>query len=291
MDAAPATTRTTRRTFLRRIVRTGIAVTGTTMLGVGYSFWEASQIRIRRQTITLPRLPDAFAGKTIAVMTDFHNGPFVSIEFIRQTATIAQDLAADAYALVGDFAHKGTHATEQLPPCLAALSQLRAPLGVYAVPGNHDMQKSGQIYREAIPNTPLTDLTNRSFRVSIGTDSLWLAGVDDLWWGKPDLTAALRDVPRGAEVILLAHNPDYAEIAPDDRVGLILSGHTHGGQMYVPGIGTSWMPSMYGDKYRGGLVAGPKSQVFVSRGLGEAGVPMRLNCPPEINLLTLLPAG
>jgi predicted MPP superfamily phosphohydrolase len=234
-------------------------------------------------------LPRPFAGKTIAVLADFHHGPFVGIDFIRGAVRLASSLSPDAFALVGDFAHKGAQATEQLPPCLEALSRLRAPLGVFAVPGNHDMPQAGQVYRDAIRATPLTDLTNRSVRLTASGESLWLAGADDLWWGKPDLNAALRGVPEGAAVVLLCHNPDFAEDAPDGRVGLILSGHTHGGQVYLPGLGSSYLPSKYGDKYRAGLVQGPSSQVFVSRGLGEAGIPIRLNCPPEINLLTLVP--
>ena len=277
----------TRRTFLRRALWGTAALAGVAGTATGYGFYEASQIRVRHRTVAVPNLPPAFAGKTVAVLADFHHGPLVGLDFLRGAVALAQSLAADAYALVGDFAHKGTHTTEQLPPCLDVLSTLTAPLGVFAVPGNHDMQHNGRVYRDEIANTPLTDLTNRGVRVTSGADSLWFAGVDDLWWGKPDLTAALRGVPAGAAVVLLAHNPDYAEATPDPRVGLMLSGHTHGGQVYVPGLGAGWMPSRFGDKYRGGLVAGPAHQVFVSRGLGEAGVPLRLNCPPEINLLTL----
>jgi predicted MPP superfamily phosphohydrolase len=90
---------------------------------------------------------------------------------------------------------------------------------------------------------------------------------------------------------MLSHNPDVAEDLPDPRVGLILCGHMHGGQIYLPGTGSWWLPSKYGDKYRCGLVRGPASWVFVSRGVGEAGVPLRYNVPPEINLLTLARAG
>src|SRR5690349_6840339 len=138
--AATATTPTpkpTRRSFLRRTLRRGAVVAG---LGVGYGFWEASQIRVRHETVALPRLPRAFEGRTIAVLADFHHGPLVGIKFIREAVALARSQAADAYALVGDFAHKGAHTAEQLPPCLEALSQLKAPLGVFAVPGNHDMQ-------------------------------------------------------------------------------------------------------------------------------------------------------
>lgn len=276
----------TRRNFLRRSLRGAGALAGVGGLTAGYGFWEASQIRVRRQTVTVANLPAPFVGKTIAVLADFHHGPLVGLDFIRRAVGIAQSLAADAYALVGDFAHKGTHTAEQLPPCLEVLSALSAPLGVFAVPGNHDMQDRGRVYRDAFRKTPLTELTNRAVRVTADGAELWFAGVDDLYYGRPDLTAALSGVPAGA-VVLLAHNPDFAEVSPDPRVGLQLSGHTHGGQIYFPMAGAAWLPSKYGNKYCSGLVAGPASPVFVSRGLGEAGIPMRLNCPPEINVLTL----
>jgi predicted MPP superfamily phosphohydrolase len=118
-------------------------------------------------------------------------------------------------------------------------------------------------------------------------ESLWLAGVDDLWRGRPNLPSALAGIPQRSAVILQCHNPDFMEEVPDARVGLALCGHTHGGQIYLPALGSPWIPSKYGEKYRHGLVQGPKSQVFVSRGLGEAGVPLRMNSLPEINLITL----
>lgn len=280
-----------RRKFLRRVGRAGRVLLAGSALTAGYGFWEASQIRIRRQVVPVPNLPPPFAGKTVAVLADLHHGPLVGLPFIREAVRQANDLNPDLIALVGDYAHQGLHTDEQLPPCLEALSALRAPLGVFAVPGNHDMQHAGRVYRDAIAATPLADLTNRNRRLSVDGADLWLAGVDDLYWGKPDLKAALAGVPAGAAVVLLCHNPDFAEDAPDTRVGLMLSGHLHGGQAYLPGLGAWWLPSKYGAKYRCGLVQGPASRVFVSRGLGEAGVPLRLNVPPEINLLTLMPDG
>jgi len=140
-----------------------------------------------------------------------------------------------------------------------------------------------------IPDTVTFNQTsvNGAETISLGGDHLWLAGVDDMWWGRPDLNLALDDVPAGAAVVLLCHNPDFAEARPDGRVGLMLSGHTHGGQVYIRGLGSRWMPSRYGDKYRHGLVQGPASSVYISRGLGEAGIPLRVNAPPEVCLLTL----
>jgi uncharacterized protein len=270
-----------RRKFLRWAI--GASVVGM----AGYSFWEVSHIVVRRQTVRLPNLPPAFEGKTIGVLADFHHGPFVGLPFVRGAIDLAQSLRADAYALVGDFACRAQRAPEMMPPCVQAASKLEAPLGVFAVPGNHDMDEDGRVYRDAVRKTPLTDLTNRAVRVSIAGESLWFAGVDDLWHGKPDLQTALTDVPAGAAVVLLSHNPDFAETDPDPRVGLMLSGHTHGGQVYLPIVGAPWVPSRYGEKYLAGLVRGPATEVYVTRGIGETGMPLRFNCPPEINLLTL----
>jgi len=271
-----------RRKFLGRAVLLGASgVAGT----AAYGCWEAANIRVTRRTVAVPNLTPAFEGKTVAVLADLHHGPFVGIEFIREAVTLTNLLAPDIIALVGDYAHTGGKAHTELPPCLAALSSLSAPLGVFAVPGNHDMQRGGAVYRELIAGTPLADLTNRNQLVTVNGEQLWLAGVDDLWWGKPDLSHALAGIPANAAVVLLSHNPDFAELRPDARVGLMLSGHTHGGQVYLGKA--PWVPSRFGEKYRYGLVQGPASSVFVSRGLGEAGVPLRINVPPEVCLLTL----
>lgn len=273
-----------RRKFIGRAALFGAAgVLGPT----AYGFWEANHIRLTRQDVTVPNLPPPFVGKTLAVLADLHHGPYVGLDFIRDAVRRTNELKPDLVALVGDYAHTGNKTHIELPPCLEALSELRAPLGVFAVPGNHDMKSNGAIYRELITTTPLLDVTNRNRPVELEGEHLWLAGVDDLWWGKPDLKQALLGVPDQAAVVLLSHNPDFAERQPDPRVGLMLSGHTHGGQVYLPHFGAPWLPSRYGEKYRKGLVQGPASWVFVSRGIGEAGVPLRMSAPPEICLLTL----
>lgn len=272
----------------RRFLRTAMGLTGLATLTTGYGVWEASQIRVRRSVLSLGRLPASFEGKSIALLADFHHGPFTSIGFIREAVRLTQSLSADIVALVGDYANHLRDGASQLPPCLEALERLEAPLGVFAVPGNHDMLQKGQVYRDAIAGTRLTNLSNRAERLQVGGESLWIAGVDDLWWGVPDLNGAVHEVPDGAAVILLSHNPDFAEDNPDARVDLVLSGHTHGGQIHVPGLTGAWIPSQYGSKYRSGLVQGPASQVFITCGVGTAYLPLRLNCPPEINLLTLV---
>jgi uncharacterized protein len=131
-------------------------------------------------------------------------------------------------------------------------------------------------------------LTNRSARISTRGVDWWLCGVDDIWSGKPDLGAALRDVPGGAFRVLLAHEPDFADEAARHGVPLQLSGHTHGGQVLLPGRKPLVTPE-HGRKYTVGLqrAAGSDTWVYTNVGLGVTGIPIRINCPPEITLLTL----
>lgn len=276
-----------RRKFLHRGLWTVGAITSATIGLSVYGYVEASYIRIHEQTIELPRLPASFDGMKVAVLGDFHHSSLVSLDFIRGTVSMAETLQADACALVGDFIHYGKTSHQHLLPCLRVLSQLSGSLGVYCVPGNHDLHLNRDLYHSEVAKTSLTDLTNRAVPMRRNNETLWFAGVDDLWWGTPDQESALANVPADEAVILLSHNPDFAEDFPDPRVDLILSGHTHGGQAHFPWIGSPWIPSKYGDKYRHGLVEGPQSKVFVTRGIGETGIPIRVNSPPEINLLTL----
>jgi uncharacterized protein len=125
----PSQSPPTRRSFFRRTLRTGIALSGLATLTAGYGVWEASQIRLRRSVVQLPLLPRAFAGKNVAVLADIHHGPFVSIEFVREAVRLTNSLSPDIIALVGDFVNRGTHTGEHLAACLEALSDLRAPPG------------------------------------------------------------------------------------------------------------------------------------------------------------------
>ena len=124
-----------------------------------------------------------------------------------------------------------------------------------------------------------------------GEDALCLAGFGDLWEDEHDPADALVGVPGATPRLVLSHNPDYAERIPADlRVDLLLAGHTHGGQVRVPGRGTPVVPSAFGQKYAGGLCQGPRCPVQVSRGVGMAYLPVRIGVPPEIVELTLVRA-
>jgi predicted MPP superfamily phosphohydrolase len=272
-----------RRKFLRRAAAT---VAGASLAGAAYTRYEAGWLHIDRQTVSVPRLPNEFAGLTVALLADIHHGPFVSLDYVREVVAATNALAADLIAVPGDFIQ---HNRNEVRPCFEALSALRAPLGVWAVPGNHDHWQGVKHCHQAMRDFGLIDVTNTGRWLERGAARLRVGGVDDLWNGTQDLDAALGDAGPGETCLLLCHNPDYVESITDDRVGLALCGHLHGGQINLPGV--SWqVPSHYGRKYLAGLVRAPHTLAFVTRGVGTIGLPLRFRARPEVNLLTLTPA-
>jgi predicted MPP superfamily phosphohydrolase len=276
-----------RRAFLKR---TAAYLGSLSVLGGGYGLAEAAAVGVSRRSVAVPRLPEAFAGKTVALLTDLHHGPFNGLEFIRAVVARTNALRPDLIALGGDYVQQDPR--PYVHPCFEVLRDLSAPLGVYAVPGNHDhfFGAVGETHA-AMRDNGIRDVTNAGCWIEQDGRRLRVAGVDDLWHGGPDLEAALGDMAASDACLLLCHNPDFVETIRDRRVGLVLSGHMHGGQIRLPGLGAPWIPSRYGQKYLAGLVRTPWTQVFVSRGVGTVGVPFRLGSPPEINLLTLQPAS
>ena len=272
-----------RRKFLRWALGSALAApTG----GVAYARVEANWLRIERQTVAIPRLPPPFVGKTIAVLADIHHGPYLDLDQVRSIVSRTQALRPDLIALVGDYVRE-SHGHVYIRPCLDELGKLSAPLGIFAVPGNHDHWDDVSLVHEAIRVNGITDVTNSGIWAEHRGARLRVGGVDDFWEGEQDLDAALGNAGGRDACLLLSHNPDFVEGLTDRRVGLVLSGHMHGGQIVIPGVGYRRLPSLYGTKYLQGLVKTPYTQVYVSRGLGTTGVPLRFRCRPEINLLTL----
>jgi len=270
-----------RRRFLKRA---GLAALGATAAGGTYPFLEAKWCRVVPRTIVLPNLPKPFDGATVALLSDVHHGPFVPPAYIRHVVAMANALRPDVVALAGDFVHKHP---DYIEPGVAALAALKAKFGRFAVLGNHDNWESRPRSLAALDGSGIERIDNRGVWLERGGARLRICGVGDLWTDRQDLSAALDDATPDDAVILLSHNPDYAEHLLDDRVGLMLSGHTHGGQIVVPGYGAPVVPSSYGQKYLYGLVQGPRCQVFTTRGVGTVTPPVRFFCRPEVVLITL----
>jgi predicted MPP superfamily phosphohydrolase len=210
----------------------------------------------------------------------------VPLTYIKQVVEMANAFEPDIILLGGDYPHRGA---QFIAPCIEELSDLRAPLGVYGILGNHDHYDAGQPFvTAALKDAGIRELTNRGTWVEAKGGRFWLCGVDDFWRGTQNLPDALAGTTTSDPVILLSHNPDYVEEIHDPRVGLVLSGHTHGGQVDIPFIGAPIVPSLYGQKYTHGLVQGPTTKVFVTRGIGTITPPVRFLCRPEIVVATLV---
>jgi predicted MPP superfamily phosphohydrolase len=271
-----------RRRLLKKV---GLAALGSmTACGAAYPFLEAKWCRLTRRTITLPKLPPSFRGLTVALLADVHHGPFVPLAYIRQVVAMTNALEPDVVVLAGDYVHRHE---KYIAPGIAELGKLEAKLGRFAVRGNHDNRDYQALSLAALADAELPDLNNRGVWLERGNGGLRICGVGDLWTDRQDLGAALGDATERDAVLLLSHNPDFVETVRDPRVGLVLSGHTHGGQVIVPGFGAPIVPSRYGQKYLYGLVQGPCCKVFVTRGVGTISPPVRLLCRPEVVLITL----
>ena len=271
-----------RRTFFRNTVRLGLAATPIAM--AGYGFAEANDVTIDRRTINLPNLPSSFNGLRVAFVSDIHVGPYLSPNFLVSIVRTVQTLNPDLILLGGDYILRDA---KHIAPCFDVLKSLDAPMGVYGVLGNHDYWHDVAMTKSMMKRANIGELTNTGTWLRRKGERLRIAGVDDLWGGAPDIDNALGNTTKNDACLLLSHNPDVAETNKDERIGLMLSGHTHGGQIVIPEVGSPWIPSHYGMKYAKGLVDAPATRVYVSTGVGMSGIPMRLNCHPQIALLTL----
>ncbi len=280
----------TRRQFLQRFALAGLFSSG---VGTAYALHEAKTCQIERIALTLRNLPATFDGTTVAFVTDTHHGPGVGLSYLEEVVAMTNALQPDLVLLGGDYVQRarylqppGSH-RQFIAPGVAVLNGLRAPLGRFAVLGNHDRKVSTMLTRRALADNHFTELTNAGVWLERGGSRLRLCGVDDWATGHPNLSRALGDVRLDDACLLVSHNPDFVEHIRDPRVDLVLSGHTHGGQVVLPLIGPPFTASSYGRKYVHGLVQGPTARVYVSRGVGTIGPPIRFGAPPEVTFITL----
>jgi predicted MPP superfamily phosphohydrolase len=277
MPANPSAHRVSRRDVLKGITAAGIgAFTGS--LAHGY-FYERYQIELTRATLPVSGLADALAGLRIGLLTDLHRSDTVSHEMIDRAVRLVMAEAPDVIILGGDYVTWGDRRFVQ--PVADALAPLSAPHGVFAVLGNHDDDRD---MPAALTAKGFAVLRDARTRLVVNGEPLELAGLR--YW-----TRRVNDIAhvlRGASptVILLAHTPMRLAEAAALGVPLVLSGHTHGGQIVLPGIGAVAAREF---PVVAGIGKRESTTIFVSRGVGTVYVPVRLNCDPEVALLTLKP--
>ncbi|MCB0212132.1 MAG: metallophosphoesterase [Anaerolineae bacterium] len=278
-----------RRMFIKGVA--GLAATSCLTGTAGVTLFEyATKIEthwlsIEKVQIPIKNLKPALEGFKIVQLSDIHLHPFTQIDFVRQVIDAANALQPDLIALTGDYVLESADAIFELAPVLATLNPT---YGIYASLGNHDLWTNVDTVRQGLTESGLTLLRNEGLAFDVGNAQLFIAGVDDGWSGHPDLTVALETHPGDIPTILLAHEPDLADrFAADKRVSLQLSGHTHGGQVRLPGKGSLVLPHL-GKKYELGLYRVEDLWVYTNRGIGVIDPPVRFNCRPEITEFTLM---
>ena len=269
-----------RRRFLKR---SALAAALATI--VGYPLMvERYRFQINHYDIPVAGLAPEFDGFSIVHLTDLHYGFLMPLVIIRHLIRKANGLKKDVIVCTGDYVHEHNR-TRQIDTVWPELIRLRATDGVYSVLGNHDhwansvrsldwLARSGQ------------DVRHRAVPITRKSQRLWIGGAGDFWEDEPGIDRAFSAVPPGETKILLAHNPDTIDTAFHTRIDLVISGHTHGGQIILPFWGPPILP-VINKRYSSGLIRTADTTLFISRGLGWAILPLRLNCLPEIAVLRL----
>ena len=256
---------------------------------------EPTWLELNCHQVPVDGLPQAFAGMRLVQMSDFHCSHRVTPAYLTQAVHLAQFQDPDLALLTGDFIHQGFKYVQRIA---GVLGGLKARHGVYAVLGNHDfsvrsalgIRRHQQLHRSitlALEDHGIRVLRNETVRVVRGDDVLHLTGVDDLWSRVCDIEKAYDGGDDREPRVVLAHNPCTIEHIGSRRCDLMLSGHTHGGQIDLPGLGRVTL-SRKGKRYAAGMYEVDRSYLYVNKGVGF-GIPLRYNVRPEVALLTLQP--
>src|ERR1017187_5960256 len=247
-------------------------------------------IEVTEHNVSLAGLPQVFDGMRIVQVSDIHMDEFTEPFFLRHMVDRVNRIGPDAVFLTGDYVTVGlssrAFAVGAAWQCANILSELGCKK-LYAILGNHDIGVGADEVTEALTANGITVLRNACLPMERAGGRIWLAGLDDPVMGHPDLELAIprsiRKVPN-EPIVLMCHAPDYADVVLDDvgskAVGLMLSGHTHGGHVRLPVLGALYLPG-WGKRYDEGWFRLGGLRLYVNRGIGTLGMPFRLNCPPE----------
>ena len=272
----------TRRDVLRAVVAAPLVAVSATAayarLIEPYNYW------ISETDIFIRDLPQAFEGFRITQLTDVHHSRILGIDEVQRVVGLAQQTRPDMFVLTGDYT---TSYRRYIEPCAEALSRLSAPEGVWAVLGNHDHYTDPELTTRALQRRHIAVLNNAHTTLQRGSDALQLSGIDDWTWNATDWTRAFSGLKTNTPTILLSHQPTVLDFEQTKNVSLILSGHTHGGQLKLPFFGAPASLFTNDLKYARGLFRRGDTQLYVSTGTGVIGLPLRLGVRPEIAVLRL----
>ena len=272
----------TRRNFLRGLVATPLVAVSVT---AAYArLIEPYNYLISETDIFIRDLPQAFEGFRITQLTDIHHSRILGLEEIQRVVKLAQQTRPDMFVLTGDYS---TSYRRYIEPCAEALSALSAPEGVWAVLGNHDHYTDAELTTRALQRQRIAVLNNANTTLQRGSDAIQLSGIDDWTWNGTDWVKAFAGLKTKTPTILLSHQPRVLDFEQTKDVSLILSGHTHGGQLNFPLLGAPARLFTNDLRYARGLFRRGATQLYVSTGTGVIGLPLRLGVRPEIAVLRL----
>lgn len=277
-----------RRSLIKRLAACAIGATGLVSNTFAYGrVLEPQWVEVARVAVAIPGLAATFAGYRIAQISDIHlDNAWMTRERLADLVDTVNDLGADLIAITGDYV-TGGQLNLFLPILRDELARLHATDGVVPILGNHDHWSGPRQVRAMLDDAGIPELRNAVRTIERGGANLQIAGVDDHWVGEDRLDLVLGQLRQDAPAILLAHEPDFADLsAATGRFALQLSGHSHGGQIDLPGLGPPLLPHL-GQRYpRGRYRVGAMTQ-YTNRGVGMIRPYGRLNCRPEITLVTL----
>jgi predicted MPP superfamily phosphohydrolase len=250
---------------------------------------EPNRLVVNQSSIRIDNWPAELSGLRIALIGDIHTGsPFMDDAKLEQIVQLTNQQNPDLIVLLGDYMVKNSWHGHQVAPEITAahLKNLRAPLGVYGVLGNHDWWYDGEKVQQAFAQAGIRLLENDVSEIKWRDKSFWIAGFSDYWSLRFRIKETLSKIPPNATTIAISHNPDIFARVPA-TVQLLLAAHTHGGQVNFPLIGTPIVPSRFGRRYTAGHVFENGHHLFVTTGIGTSILPVRFRVTPEIAILTV----
>lgn len=275
-----------RRAFLQKGI---VGLSAYSFAGATVGVVAHDEYDIFYEKITIPNLPEQFKGFTIGMMSDIHSSVFMNKEDMDGYVRAMNNLNTDLVVVTGDLVN---NKTEEVYPFSEAFANLKAPYGVYGCLGNHDFfTRNVDFISKIIDDCGVKLLRNDAVKIQKGNSYFNLIGVDDIGRGvnaDDYISRAMTSVKNDQPKILLCHKPYYFENAKNHKIDLTLSGHTHGGQIVFGVVDkTPISLAALASKYVAGLYSLGASQMYVNRGIGSVGVPFRINCPPELTVITL----
>ena len=269
------------------------------IVGVGFVYagvQETTTIVTENVEFRLRRLGPEFDGLRVTQISDLHFRPYTGEREIRAAVKAVQETKPDVIVLTGDYVTStwmfdlGRRTADGIEDCAEILKQLTAPLGVYAILGNHDWGTDPDRISHALRECGIKVLRNEAAAIERGKSRLWIAGTDCAFFNHADMDKTLAPIRDEDAVLLLAHEPDFADHAARYPVDLQLSGHSHGGQIVAPFVGPPHLPRLAKKYVRGRYRVG-QMELYTNRGIGLVGLPMRYQAAPEVTLIRLQSAA